>query len=176
MKDGTCEERNPLKLAPRQKGIHQTCAARQVTPPSQPLQKPASQASVKTHRRYATNYSINYANKNAKSKKKHTQLSRHHPQHAVSCVLLSRMLISYGLVRSPLRLTVRTPDFQSDNKSSTLLGGTSYSAAQFWAAFLLILSPLTAIAPFILALAFALNYFDSALYFFYRLLLLFPML
>ena len=90
------------------------------------------------------------------------------------------MLISYGLVRSPLRLTVRTPDFQSDNKSSTLLGGTSYGAAQFWAAFLLIFLPLTAIAPFILALAlalaFALNYFDSALYFFYKGLLLFPML
>ena len=45
------------------------------------------------------------------------------------------MLISYGLVRSPLRLTVRTPDFQSDNKSSTLLGGTNYNAAGFSAAF-----------------------------------------
>lgn len=45
------------------------------------------------------------------------------------------MLISYGLVRSPLRLTVRTPDFQSDNKSSTLLGGTNYNAAGFPAAF-----------------------------------------
>ena len=42
------------------------------------------------------------------------------------------MLISYGLVRSPLRLTVRTPDFQSDNKSSTLLGGTNYNAAGFF--------------------------------------------
>ena len=46
------------------------------------------------------------------------------------------MLISYGLVKSPLRLTVRTPDFQSDNKSSTLLGGTNF-APLVLAAFLL---------------------------------------
>ena len=48
------------------------------------------------------------------------------------------MLISYGLVRSPLRLTVRTPDFQSDNKSSTLLGGTNSKPLSLLSGFLII--------------------------------------
>ena len=38
----------------------------------------------------------------------------------------SGFLFAYdGSVASPHRLTVRTPDFQSDNESSTLSGGTS---------------------------------------------------
>ena len=39
--------------------------------------------------------------------------------------LTSRVLLSE--LSGPLRLTVRTPDFQSDNESSTLSGGTTYN-------------------------------------------------